>query len=70
MSSATVFDGDSDGDGDVDAVDLANWRVQHGLLVVATPLGSITAVPEPTSFALLGTCLLALLAIRRGGRVG
>jgi hypothetical protein len=54
-------DGDADADLDVDAADLTIWGNQYG---AAPPvLAAITAVPEPTTLALVA--LGMLLAARR-----
>ncbi|MCA9237072.1 MAG: PEP-CTERM sorting domain-containing protein [Planctomycetales bacterium] len=54
--SATLADGDANGDGNVDDVDLAIWESQFG-----SPAGVINqaSVPEPASLALLGVVAVA-----------
>ncbi|TWU27462.1 hypothetical protein [Bythopirellula polymerisocia] len=57
-SGATKANGDSNGDGAVDAADLDNWKIQYGYQIVGggSPFSSTVAVPEPAglSFLLLG----------------
>ncbi|QEG36829.1 beta strand repeat-containing protein [Bythopirellula goksoeyrii] len=51
---ATKANGDSNGDGAVDAADLDNWKLQYGYQIIGSPppLGAF-AVPEPTGLLLL-----------------
>jgi hypothetical protein len=65
-SGATLAQGDSDGNGTVDATDLANWKTQFGTPAVA----AVGAVPEPGTFALAGAALAGALGVarRRAGR--
>jgi autotransporter-associated beta strand protein len=63
VGNKTVADGDTDGDGDVDDADLgAAFAAYTGPLAAA-------AVPEPTSFALVGLGGLALIRRRRAALV-
>jgi hypothetical protein len=52
--------GDADDDGDVDAADLASWKLHFG--PGPTP---VSAVPEPASLGLLLAGGMALAAVRR-----
>jgi hypothetical protein len=65
-SGATLAQGDSDGNGTVDATDLTNWKSQFGTPAVA----AVGAVPEPGSLALAGAALAGVLGVarRRSGR--
>jgi hypothetical protein len=60
-SGTTLAQGDSDGNGAVDATDLANWKSQFGTPVVA----AAAAVPEPGSIALAGAALAGALGVAR-----
>jgi hypothetical protein len=60
-SGTTLAQGDSDGNGAVDATDLANWKSQFGTSVVA----AAAAVPEPGSIALAGAALAGALGVAR-----
>lgn len=65
--SATKAQGDANGDGNINAADLTIWKAQFG-----TPGGAeatATAVPEPTTFALAGFMIVALIAAVRPRRL-
>lgn len=59
---STLPEGDADGNGEVDAGDLAAWRFQFGSTNAAVPVGS--AVPEPTGLIAVA-CLAVVYAVRR-----
>lgn len=58
--------GDSDGNGTSDAVDLANWQSQYqaGTLGASQTMLSAASVPEPTGLLLLTLALLTVAAKR------
>ncbi len=60
-SGAVLADGDANGDGVVDGSDLSIWQGQFGNL----PATVATAVPEPTSLALLGLMFLGEIVVCR-----
>jgi GH35 family endo-1,4-beta-xylanase len=64
LGSTTDLRADADGDGMVDSGDYAIWQSKFGTTYVSGA-GAATAVPEPTSIAILATGGLALLALRR-----
>ncbi|MEM9351709.1 MAG: PEP-CTERM sorting domain-containing protein [Planctomycetota bacterium] len=57
----TLAEGDANGSGSVNGVDLAVWESQF----TGAPVAAIAAVPEPTSAALLGVAAIGLLRRRR-----
>ncbi len=67
MASPGLADGDADGNGTVDAVDLGIWEGEFG----AQPLASsTTVVPEPSTCLLAGLACLSLAEFRRRPRKG
>lgn len=56
--------GDADGNGSVNALDLAAWKAQFGL--PAAPVAA--AIPEPTSVGLAALAVLAGIGVRRNRR--
>ena len=69
MGAPGTLPGDANGDGVVDGTDFLIWQNQFGTPGMAVPgagAGSLAAVPEPASLAmLLGGTLLALAIQRR-----
>jgi hypothetical protein len=61
-SGTTLAQGDADGNGTVNAADLAIWRTQFGNTGASASVG---AVPEPAGLCLAGMALAALGAFRR-----
>jgi hypothetical protein len=61
-SGAALADGDANRDEAVNGDDLTIWQGQFG---TATTLVAASAVPEPTSIALAGMGILALMLVRR-----
>ena len=59
QTGATLVSGDADTDGDVDGNDFLVWQQQFG------PVGSLSAVPEPSTFAIAVLGLLGLGCKRR-----
>ena len=59
-AAATLANGNANGDGVIDAADLAIWRGQYGTAVAA-----LSAVPEPTTLAMLGLGATAIPSLRR-----
>jgi len=57
LIDAMKLDGDADSDGDVDADDLAIWEMTYGSTGLLIAFGASTAVPEPSSIALLGLAI-------------
>ena len=62
-SGASITDGDADGDTDSDALDFLTWQRNHtGSASVVT---AVSAVPEPTTFGLLGMALAGFVTLAR-----
>jgi hypothetical protein len=61
-TGTTLAQGDADGNGAVNAADLAIWRTQFGNTGASAAIG---AVPEPAGLCLAGMALAALGAFRR-----
>lgn len=62
---ATLGQGDSNDDGNVDADDLYNWELQYGYAPPPPPLASASQIPEPASLLLVVTGLWYLSNSRR-----
>ncbi|BBO35833.1 PEP-CTERM sorting domain-containing protein [Lacipirellula parvula] len=60
-TGALLADGDANGDGAVNDLDLAAWNANFG----AGPTPPISAVPEPAALTLAGIAILASAAMRR-----
>jgi hypothetical protein len=64
-TGAQKIDGDADEDGDVDGDDFGVWSAQFGNVGPPSSGASVSAVPEPTSLALLAFGGLAFVVRRR-----
>lgn len=58
--SVGLAEGDANGDGNVDASDLTAWEMQYG-----NGANGLSAVPEPTGFALASSLLFVGASLRR-----
>ncbi len=71
LVNATLADGDTDGDGDVDEVDLAFLQVaMAGGPMPSGAFSSLTAVPEPATWFLACAALLLLASLRNRRSLG
>jgi hypothetical protein len=64
-TGAQKIDGDADEDGDVDGDDFGEWSAQFGNVGPPSSGASVSAVPEPTTLAMLGLGSLAMCVRRR-----